>query len=281
MSTDEITNKQLYEEIVKNKTELRQVIEASETRVLLKLESLNNKIKKLEKENQQFKNKIEYLERENRKNNLVIFGLHKNNKEVSVAFICEKIKDLLGVHLLPSDINNLYTLGSAENSPVKLELISYLKKTEIFQNCKKLKGTKIYFSNDLTENQRNEYKILREHLKQAKANTKDRCYIKGNKLFVNNIVYTAEDLHHEEEPIPKNRSAPLTPVQSYDVAYTTLVKEKEPDRQVNIAEKESEATTSLEKNQNSTPKSATIRKSTNQIAMQAQEKMRGRLRSSK
>lgn len=117
----EITTKQIYEEIVKSRNELRGSIEASEVRVLLKIESLNSRIRTLEKENRQLKNKVEILDRESRRNNLVIFGLNSVPREVSVDFISSQIKQLLDVQLDESNINNLYKLGNAENSPIKLE----------------------------------------------------------------------------------------------------------------------------------------------------------------
>lgn len=210
-NAETITTKQLYDEIVKNRKELKNSIKASEANVLLKIESLNNKIKILEKENIDLKNKVEILERDSRKNNLIIFGLDINYKEVSVKSICNRLKQLLGIDLSETDINNIYPLGKVDNSPIKLELVSQLRKREILQNCNKLKGSKIFIAHDLTENQRSEYKILRAHLNQAKENTDNRCFIKGNRLYVNNIAYTVDDLQYEPDPKAKNNSAPPTP----------------------------------------------------------------------
>lgn len=64
---DNVTLKGIYNEIVKIKTDLKNIVEASETRVVFKIESLNNKSNNLEKENLALKDKIESLERQNRK----------------------------------------------------------------------------------------------------------------------------------------------------------------------------------------------------------------------
>lgn len=70
----------MYKEIVGNREELKNSIEASEVRVFLENESLNNKVKQLEKENTELKNKVKILERDNIKNKLVIFGIERNSK---------------------------------------------------------------------------------------------------------------------------------------------------------------------------------------------------------
>lgn len=101
---------------------------------------------------------------------------------MGVAFICDTMKDLLEVDLVLSDISDIYSLGRSEKSPIKLELVSHLKKRDILQNSKELKGSKIYISNDLTKKQREECKLLRKHLIRARIDTTDLCYIRGNKL---------------------------------------------------------------------------------------------------
>lgn len=59
MSENEIKNEfnKLFEEIKKNKTDLKHFIEASEIRILLKIEEINERVKTLEKENEGLKKK--------------------------------------------------------------------------------------------------------------------------------------------------------------------------------------------------------------------------------
>lgn len=52
------------------KAEFKSIIEASEARILLKIEDVKQRVSILEKENTNLKNKIESLERANRKNNI-------------------------------------------------------------------------------------------------------------------------------------------------------------------------------------------------------------------
>lgn len=271
----EITTRQLYEEIVRNRSELKNSIEASEARLLMKIESLNNKIRTLEKEKLELSNKVELLERESKKKNLVIFGLNRNPREVSAASICREIKQLLNVQLIESDISNIFTLGNVENSPIKLELVSYLKKREILQNCHKLKGTKTYIVHDLTEKQRSDNKILRTHLHQAREHTKD-SYIKGNRLYVNSIEYKVEDLLYEEDSKQKNNSAPPTPS-----AYNNPTLDSELPVNLQSQTNAEEDKTNKEEHQN-TPKTGTVKKTNRQTAVTlSRDGARGRLRSNK
>lgn len=280
----EVTNRQLLEEIVKTRSDLKNLIEASETRLQMKFEILNNRIKTLEKENIKLNDKIEKLERESKKNNLVIFGLVKNSKEVTAASICNHIRQLLDVKLTETEINNIYTLGKTENSPIKLELISYLKKREILGNCRKLKGTKTYITNDLTEKQREEVKILRTHLHQAKAHTDKKSYIKGNRLFVDNIAYTAEELLYNEHPKAKNNSAPLTPnPYSYSQEDSeTLINPPSclESKGIETRKGTGEEAVPYSRESKDTPKTGAIKKTNKQTEM-VKETFRGRLRSNK
>ncbi|KAK9884096.1 hypothetical protein WA026_005036 [Henosepilachna vigintioctopunctata] len=98
------------------------------------------------------------------------------------------------IELSESDINDVYSLGKGINKPIKVELLSFITKRKVLYNTKHLKNTNIFISNDLTELQREEQKILRQHLKYLRENTEKRCYIKGNKLIIDNKGYNATEL---------------------------------------------------------------------------------------
>lgn len=207
--------KKLLEEVQRNRTEIKNAIEASEARLLLRIEEQSNRIRQLEVENQILNEKVENLERNSRNNNLIIYGLNKCPSDITSEFICNQIKILVGIDLQESDINNFYTLGKTETAPVKLELISFIKKKSILKNCNKLKGKNISIGNDLTTTQRKEYKILKYYLTHELKNKNYKtCYIKGNKLILDDLVYTAEELSHLDTDIAigkKGESAPSTP----------------------------------------------------------------------
>lgn len=203
--------KQIYEEILKSRNEIKRTIEASEVRLLLKIEQLTNSLRDLERENSELRSEVEILKREGKKNNILVFGLNTENKDINANYICKELKSLIGIELKESQLNDTYPLGTSNNRPVKIEFTSYLTKKTVLKNCSKLKGTSISIVNDLTPQQRHERKILRKHMTLAKQDNKT-CYIKNNKLYVEEIVYTVEDLLQCEIPQkPKINSAPSTP----------------------------------------------------------------------
>lgn len=223
-----LTLKQIYEEIIKNRKEIKYMIEASETKLLLKIEDLKNTVNKLEKENSELKSEVENLKRENKKNSLMIFGLNTENKEVNTEYICRELKSLIDVELNDIHINDIYPLGKGKNRPVKIELVSNITKRNILKNCSKLKGTNISITNDLTPQQRQQQKTLRKHLILARQDNKN-CYIKNNKLYVENIIYNVEDLLASEfQEEVKVNSAPASPsVSIRDINEDELFEEGE------------------------------------------------------
>lgn len=208
-----ITIKEIYGEILRNRTELKNLGEASEARILLKLETLNDKINNLEIENQQLKDRVELLDREVKKNNLIIFGLEETSESVSIEYICQKLQTLLGIEIHQSDVRDVYRLGKSKNNPVKIEFVSQATKKLVLKNCRQLKGTNISVTHDLTLKQREEGKKLRKHLSRFKENSSNKCTIKGNKLFVKNKTYTIDQLEEAEDGAPilqENNTSPVS-----------------------------------------------------------------------
>lgn len=213
----------LLDEIINSKTELKHFIEASETKLSLKVEDLKQKVNSLEKDNQQLKDKIERLERESKKKNLVVFGLQIPPKERNVDVVCSELNRLLNTEINHSDIINIYSLGKSDTAPLKLEIISQIKRQEILKNRKNIKDNKLKITHDFTELQRKEYKILREYLTEARKINNQKSYIKGNKLYVGNLSYTIDELetldHNFEEEKTRANSAPLTPTPLEEKIY--------------------------------------------------------------
>ncbi|KAK9879993.1 hypothetical protein WA026_008506 [Henosepilachna vigintioctopunctata] len=131
------------------------------------------------------------------KKHIIIFGLEKP-LEVSPAFICEEIRRLLQVELKESDISDLYQLGKKNNSPIKVEFISYFKKKEVISNARKLKGSQISIANDLTPQQREEVRKLKSFLRKIKDRTSKKAYIRGNRVIVGTKEYTLGQLESSE-----------------------------------------------------------------------------------
>lgn len=250
----DITIKQLYDEIIRNRTEIKSKVEATEVRLLLKIEELTNKLKLVETENCVLRNQVETLERANKTNNIIIFGLNQKTTEVTSGYICQKLKDLLDVDIIEADFNDFYTLGNAEDSPIKVEFISHLKKRIVTKNWHKLKGTDINIVHDLTVQQREQNKLLRKHLNLAKQDKNKTSYIKRNKLYINKKTYTVDDLlelENQEEFEYQTNSAPATPTPINKSIHEI----------VQIEEKED----TMDKN-TKTPKTGTIKRTDTKIS---------------
>ncbi|CAH1112290.1 unnamed protein product [Psylliodes chrysocephalus] len=208
-----ITNSQLLEEIKK----LRNFVEASEVRILMEIKTkLTEKIITLEKENSILQEKVEILERQNKRNNIIIFGIKSSVPDILTRNICDKLNNLLNLKLTVDQINNIYCLGNVPQVPVKVEFISTNTKLQVLKNCSNLKGTNIIISHDLTTSQRETNNILRRHLKRVKSSA-NRCYIKDDKLLIDNEILSAEEvLAYEAAEVGGNtilytNSAPGTP----------------------------------------------------------------------
>lgn len=216
MQEIDITGKQIYDEILKNRNDIKNYIEASETRLLLRFEELRNHVTNLEKENKQLKEEVELLKAAQNLKNIVIFGLNKKKEDITPQNLCTTLNNLLGVELNASDIDDCFPLSKSDNCPIKIKFQSNLVKKNILRSCRKLKGTNISISQDLTKKQQQDNKILRKHLFLAKQEEKyKQCFIRGNRLFVDGTSYGVEDLIQEDchtETIPdKPNSAPATP----------------------------------------------------------------------
>lgn len=213
MLTDKELQEKILEEIIKVKNEIRHIIEATETKLLLKIEDLKNTVKTLKDENTAIKGEIEQIQQNQRKNNVIIFGLITENPIIPEN-ICEKLNQILELNLKVTDLNDIYKLGKKEGDPIKVEFLSSLNKKRVLQNGYKLKGTNIFITQDRTPLQRERNKILRKHLVAAKEDYPHKdSYIKNEKLYVNGEVYTVEDLLALEsiEGKRRNNSAPPTP----------------------------------------------------------------------
>lgn len=226
---DEVNNK-----IVDTKTELMNCIEASEARILVIVEDLKKRIDTLEQHNKELQSNFELVDRNQRKKNIIVFGTNKPVKERSIEYFCREITKLLGIETTDSDISDLYSLGRSPNSPLKVELSTYHKKRQILQNCRKLKNHTWVIVNDLTKIQQQENKYLKERLNYYKNNTSKKVYIKSNKLFIENKLYTVEKLKSlEYESFDKSNSAPPTPTKEGPPEEITEVIESEDKENTN------------------------------------------------
>ncbi|XP_045480936.1 uncharacterized protein LOC123685322 [Harmonia axyridis] len=170
---EEITLKQLLEEIKNSKKEVKNCISASESRLLLEIQALKSRNEYLERESADLKERLEKAERILNKNNVLVFGLKRDTKLTS-EFLCCELNKLLKTNIETTEISDCYALGREKNCP------------------------------------RQENNRLRSFLLKARANSSEKSYIKGNRLVVGQRIYDLEELDSSEEENRPN-SAPSTP----------------------------------------------------------------------
>ncbi|KAL3284068.1 hypothetical protein HHI36_018236 [Cryptolaemus montrouzieri] len=91
------TIQDLYKEIVRNRTEIKEFIEL---KILTKIEAIEEGVKDVEIENK-LRNRIERLERESKRRNtiIIIFGLDKEASYISSELVCETLKSSLKIDI--------------------------------------------------------------------------------------------------------------------------------------------------------------------------------------
>nr|CAI5862248.1 unnamed protein product [Callosobruchus analis] len=201
ITTLEVNNKKIIEEANERQTiEIKELIRKEVEAVSVRLhEEFSKKYNAIEEQYNTLKIKYERLERELKKNNIIIFGLTAPEGVKLIDFVLGRLNELLGLTLVANDINDIYSIGKqTNNKPIIVKLISFLKKQEILRNCKKLKGTNISIGIELTIEERQEQKILRQHLKAARKQNLS-AYIKNKRLVVSGQEYTAQQLADNEQ----------------------------------------------------------------------------------
>lgn len=193
MGSGNISNKQLYELINSKFNELTE-------RINNNTDKTTSYIEKLEEENRHLKERVELLENKVRKNNVAVFGLTElrdgNLMKESLKQLNSHLK--LEKKLQEADLNNIYKPKTrGRESPVILELNTYLRKQDIFQKVANLKGTGIKIVHDLSKQEREVNKFLWTKYKEAKAE-KLEAKIKGKSLVINGKKYDYNSLLEEE-----------------------------------------------------------------------------------
>lgn len=194
-------------------------IKSNNTKLEQSVLDLNTKVVRVEAENKALKLELLEVNRKIRKNNIILFGVQQNTAKNIRKYVQTLIKETIDINIEDSDINDIYYIGAKKDDkprPIKLELKSYGKKQDIFNNIRKFKGTGISVSNDLTPHDREIQSELYKHLKIARGKSY-LAKISKNTLIVNGQSYTLEDLKEEEELIEKvttvenSHSPPLMP----------------------------------------------------------------------
>lgn len=219
--------KNLSTEIKEQNENIKKQIQTQQNEITSELRSLKDSFdvecaelkninKNLVEENTELKKRVNYLERKDKKNNLIIHGMEESDNENTIDLVKNLINNTLNIPLTIPEINNTYRLGfksSDKSRPIILQLVSYIKKTEIYSKVQNLKNTGVYIRDDLTPSDREERKLLTEHLMEARSKNLS-AKIKNHKLIVSGHAYSYQDLVQKNTEQPKRQpsnSAPETP----------------------------------------------------------------------
>ncbi|KAG5878165.1 hypothetical protein JTB14_028537 [Gonioctena quinquepunctata] len=184
MDESEVTIKDVYMLMKEVNTNFGQRIEKVEeatnnlsTVIYAEVENIEAEVQNLEEENEQLKKRSSKIEKKSIINNLVFNDIPEatNDRPENLA---EKIRELE---------------NEATTQDLSTVLTTYLKKQEILRNGHKLKGSKIFVSEELLEKELKERQILLEGLKEARNNSQ-KATIRGNKLIVEDKIHSAAEL---------------------------------------------------------------------------------------
>lgn len=114
----------LVEEIMKSKNEINSAIEASEIKLLLKIEELNHRVKDLEGKN--------IVGGWRLRTRTIISLFSETSENLSPVSFCRELHRGLNVEIQVSDLNDIYTIRT-KGDPIRVEFISYLKNFEVMK----------------------------------------------------------------------------------------------------------------------------------------------------
>lgn len=191
------------------------------------LRETRNKINQLEEQNKRLCTELERVNKKLKKCNFVIFGLDFQEGTLIDTFIT-LVTQKLNVSIAVSDLKDIYNIPT--KNIIFVELVSYLKKKEIFASLYKLKGTRISFAHELTSKEREESKVLVTHLKAAKSKNLI-AKIKNNKLVVSGDTYTYQQLIENPIEFRDILNSSIEYPGNTEVEATTGHDKTEPDKQ--------------------------------------------------
>ncbi|CAG9818789.1 unnamed protein product [Phaedon cochleariae] len=160
---------------------------------------------------------------------------HKFDLRTTMLYICEN-------HFQRLSKTSIFTGLKAVNHFGRPDMTSFLKFVQkrhsyknVLQNRHHLKGKNISIIEDQTTKQREEHKLLRKYLFQAKQEEGNTCYIRNNKLHVNQDVYTISDLlkldAQSQVEDTEVKSAPPTPTLTTTRSIIQVDRDRETKRQ--------------------------------------------------
>jgi hypothetical protein len=194
------------------KTELIDMKQTFEHRFVKNEKAVNE----LKSESENTQRRLGQLERNARRKNIVIFGAPA---EAPVADVLQTIfRDALGLQQDP-EYEGAYRLGKqTAKPPILVKLRNQSDKADIMSKVRKLKGTKIVISDDLTPEEQAERRTIVAAAKVANAQNIP-CRVRRTGLLVNDRLFTPAELCDPDwvkaiiQPMGNTRPQPPPPPQ--------------------------------------------------------------------
>lgn len=168
--------------------DLRSEMKRREEKWEVEKKELVARVKKLE-------DTMERQEKRERKNNIIIKGVQFDNK--SKEEVRAFLKTNIGVESEADDIHDVVNLKGG----MIVKFKNWNKKVEVMGRKQKLKGSRIYIDSDLTANEREIQKDLRELAREEK-NKGNIVKVGYQKITINDKIYKWEAI--KKDIIPKN-----------------------------------------------------------------------------
>lgn len=125
------------------------------------LNDLNESVKRLFRDSdghakavEKLESDVDIIQQQSRKNTLRIYGFPENERENLAADLTKFLSDKLEIECNEEDVDYIFRTGrSLQNKPkpIVVNFIRNIKKNEVFQRKKKLKGSPVSIHEDLTK----------------------------------------------------------------------------------------------------------------------------------
>lgn len=184
--------KEAMDSLLNELKEIKSNVLASNQAVHGKLDTIQNSLMPMNEKLQDHSKSITYLHNDSRRKNLVFFGLQEKPSETLpqlIESILALINNKMNVHNLAfQEIDFCKRIGTFSTSttstrPVLLKLVSQLRKSQILQNAKLLKGLSIRVQPDYSPEMREHRKQLVVEMQELRRAGK-HAVIKQNKVLV-------------------------------------------------------------------------------------------------
>ncbi|CAH0555094.1 unnamed protein product [Brassicogethes aeneus] len=126
--------------------------------------------------------------------------LAEEERKPDEDIILSLVNNKLDIKCVSEEFRDIYRVGkkvTEKSRPIAIELTHYKLKLNILKAANKLKDTKIFVSQDYTQEDYQKNKLLYKYKKRALAENSE-AYIKNNNLFINGEIVTYEQLLEKE-----------------------------------------------------------------------------------